>query len=174
MEVWKNCLGYEDVLEISNYGNVKRKPFVNYKSYKNPRFYKGGVLKPFFCGKKNGIGYPTIEINKKNLSIHKLVCETFIKKIDNGFCVNHKDGNTKNNHIDNLEIITNLENIRHGKLNREKFTSRYIGVSKIKNKFRISLMNNSKLYTKQGFNTEQDAYNYLIQLRNSLGLITKY
>lgn len=37
----------------------------------------------------------------------------FIGEIPKNMVVNHKDGDKHNNALDNLEIITNLENIRH-------------------------------------------------------------
>jgi hypothetical protein len=55
-------------------------PFVNHTSYKTPRVYKGGILKPFYCSiKKNGVGYATIELNKKR--VYCVTCMiNFIKK----------------------------------------------------------------------------------------------
>ena len=174
-EVWKDALGYEGILKVSNLGRVKRMPFVNHTSYKTPRVYKGGILKPFYCSiKKNGVGYATIELNKKNISIHRLVASTFIKKIQKGLVVNHINGNTKDNSVSNLEIVTFLENIRHGKIDRKKFTSKYIGVSFNRNKFRISIMNKGVLYQKGGFNTEYEAYLYLLDLRKKLNIDSKY
>lgn len=37
----------------------------------------------------------------------------FIGEIPEGMVINHKDGNKHNNNIENLEIITNIENIHH-------------------------------------------------------------
>ena len=45
--------------------------------------------------------------------IHRLVAEHFIDNPDNLGYVNHKDYNTKNNNVDNLEWISLLENNRH-------------------------------------------------------------
>lgn len=49
----------------------------------------------------------------KNKYVHRLVAEIFIGQIPEGYCVNHKDGNKKNNRLENLEIVTFSENIRH-------------------------------------------------------------
>lgn len=49
----------------------------------------------------------------KNKHVHRLVAESFIGQIPEGYCVNHKDGNKKNNRLENLEIVTFSENIRH-------------------------------------------------------------
>ena len=62
-------------------------------------------------------GYYKIDLRKNNVRkikpIHRLVAETFIPK-SNGYSeVNHKDGNKKNNNINNLEWVTRAENIKH-------------------------------------------------------------
>ncbi|MCU4842302.1 HNH endonuclease [Bacillus cereus] len=56
--------------------------------------------------------------NKRYLSthgvyIHILVAETWIGPIPKGYTVNHKDLNKFNNDVENLEIITQSENIKH-------------------------------------------------------------
>lgn len=64
-----------------------------------------------------GCGYLYVDLykngDKVRKFIHRLVAETFIPNTDNKPMVNHKDGNTKNNHIDNLEWVTAKENVEH-------------------------------------------------------------
>lgn len=50
---------------------------------------------------------------RKNLSVHRLVAETFIPNPENKPVVNHKDNNPFNNHVDNLEWVTSSENTLH-------------------------------------------------------------
>lgn len=45
--------------------------------------------------------------------IHILVAETWIGSIPKGYTVNHKDLNKFNNDVENLEIITLSENLKH-------------------------------------------------------------
>lgn len=63
-----------------------------------------------------GPGYQRVnlKLNKKNYSkyIHRLVLETY-KGEANGKVCNHIDFNVKNNNLENLEWITQGENIRH-------------------------------------------------------------
>lgn len=70
----------------------------------------------------NGRGYLRIHLGKKkgkgfriNTYIHRLVAKQFIPNPENKPQVNHKDGNKKNNNVDNLEWVTKQENEDHKK-----------------------------------------------------------
>ena len=49
----------------------------------------------------------------KTFRVHRLVALTFIPNPYNLPQVNHKDGNKKNNCVDNLEWISNYDNMQH-------------------------------------------------------------
>ena len=49
----------------------------------------------------------------KSRYVHRLIAEAFIGDIQDGMCINHKDGDKSNNHISNLEIVTYSENSKH-------------------------------------------------------------
>lgn len=81
---------------------------------------KSGKLKPL----KQSYVKDTRKVNPKRYIqvgvtgctlLHRLIADTFIQNVD-GLSVNHKDGNTLNNSIDNLEVIPIRENIEHAKL----------------------------------------------------------
>lgn len=58
-------------------------------------------------------GYLRTQFDGKTQTIHRVVAKTFIPIDPNRPFVNHKDGNKKNNAVDNLEWCTRSENIRH-------------------------------------------------------------
>jgi len=102
-EVWVDIEGYEGQYQVSNTGYVK--------SVKRNRILKA----------TNVHGYLQISLSdhgqiKKRL-IHRLVAETFIPNLENFPQVNHKDENTMNNSVENLEWCTVKYNNNYGSRN---------------------------------------------------------
>jgi hypothetical protein len=62
-------------------------------------------------------GYLTFWVLGKRLTIHKSVAIAFVPGQKEGLVVNHKDGNKLNNDPENLEWITNFENLLHARDN---------------------------------------------------------
>ncbi len=80
---------------------------------------KGYVLKPF----DNGRGYLLADTycldgSRKCWAVHSAVALMFLgEKTDKTHQINHKDGNKKNNKVENLEYITASENVIHSMMN---------------------------------------------------------
>ena len=62
-------------------------------------------------------GYVLTSINSKSKYVHRLVAEKHLPNPYNLPVINHKDGNTSNNHVDNLEWTTRRKNCEHARLN---------------------------------------------------------
>jgi len=100
-EEWRDIEGYEGLYQVSNYGRVRS-------------FHRGDSL---LLLNTDRYGYPLAGLckNGKRVSakVHRLVAKAFIDNPNNSPCVNHKDENPLNNHIDNLEWCTQAYNIEY-------------------------------------------------------------
>lgn len=98
-ENWKGVVEYEKYYKISDLGRIK--------SLHSGRVMGTGVAN----------WYPTVVLCKngtrKSVCVHQLVAKAFIPNPENKPCVNHIDGNKRNNHISNLEWATFKENENH-------------------------------------------------------------
>ena len=150
METWKPILGYEDLYEISDHGNVRRiargKKFTAERVDKAKQMLADGAeLKAVaeFLGTsittafsiKHGktwagdssyrflkpvVGtdfYHRISACKngkyRRIAIHRAVWEAFNGPIPGRLEVNHKNLDRSDNRLENLELLTHQENVRH-------------------------------------------------------------
>lgn len=99
-EEWRPVVGYEGLYSVSDAGRVR--------SHRNHIF-----LKPYI-GKK---GYAHVTPSRANrrvkTAIHTLVANAFIGLRPIGQEVNHKNGRKADNRLDNLEYVSQPENVRH-------------------------------------------------------------
>lgn len=108
-EEWRDIKNYEGKYQVSNLGRVRSLDrFVN--SINGKRKVKGQIMS--FTTRS---GYNVLVLRKNNMrkskQVHRLVAEAFIPNINNKPFVNHKDFNRKNNNVDNLEWVTQKENV---------------------------------------------------------------
>lgn len=100
MEIWKDVVGYEDYYMVSNTGKVFSKR-------------KNKILKQAL--KRNGyLSVDLVSVNKRTVSVHRIVAEAFIPNMFNYPVVNHKDENKFNNNANNLEWCTQKYNANYG------------------------------------------------------------
>lgn len=127
-EIWKDVIGYEDLYQVSNHGNVK--------SFH--KYLKGKLLKPGIDG--SGYYHVIFCKNKKRkiLKVHRLIAIHFVPNPDNKLEINHIDGDKSNNHVNNLEWCTRSENMKHAYNN---------GLNK--NTRKAASMNNKKYHSKK-------------------------
>jgi len=102
MEQFKDIAGYEGLYQVSNTGKIKS-TVGRFRDVDNLR------------QTSNGLGYNTVTLCKdgkrSTRNTHRLVATAFLG--ESPLQVNHKDGDKKNNNVDNLEWVTAKENIRH-------------------------------------------------------------
>lgn len=122
-EIWKDIKNFECCYQVSNLGRVKsltRKV----KTFHGFRTTKGQILKPI----KTNRNYYRVDLKQnqkhKYISIHRLVAQAFIPNPNNYPVINHIDGNTANNRVENLEWCTQSHNIKEAyRVGRAKPTS---------------------------------------------------
>ena len=106
MEIWKDIEGFEGLYQVSSLGKVKS---LNFNHTKKEKILKHGSSKE---------GYLRVNLCKEGKvtthTVHRLVAQAFIPNPDNKSQVNHKDEDKTNNKVENLEWVTNKENINYG------------------------------------------------------------
>lgn len=71
-------------------------------------------LKPHITYGKSKSPYLRLKVEGKLYLAHRLILSAKIgRELLSDEYVNHKDGNTTNNSIDNLELVSHIENVQH-------------------------------------------------------------
>ena len=159
IEVWKDIKGFEGFYQVSSFGKVKSLQRI-IKYPKGFRLIKERILKQ----KHHPDKYLNTVMHKEglqtNILTHHLVAIYFLEHKPNGYeiVINHKDFNKHNNHIDNLEIITNRQNCSHKNI---VSSSKYTGVSwnRFVNKWHAQIKVKGKSMYLGYFVNEIDAHN---------------
>lgn len=102
-EEWLPVPDYEDY-QVSNFGRVKS---LKGRWDKIPRIMKPVLILEYMYIKLCKAG------KSKIFRIHRLVAQCFIPNPSGKREVNHHDGHKLNNHVSNLEWVTQSENVQH-------------------------------------------------------------
>lgn len=104
-EVWEDIPEYEGLYQASNLGRIRSLP-------RNTT--KGRILKPYIHP-TNGYSYSSVckNNNAKTKRTHVLILKAFRPTEDEAMQVNHIDGDKTNNKLENLEWVTQSENMKH-------------------------------------------------------------
>lgn len=110
-EIWKDIDAFEGFYKVSNTGKVKsiavRRSIHGVVRVIN----RERILTPY----DNGNGYLMVCLRangkKTPVSVHRLVAKAFLDTVPDKDVVNHKDRNTHNNNVENLEWVSTKENV---------------------------------------------------------------
>lgn len=102
IETWKTIPMYDELFEASSTGRVRRKGSENVKAQ---HVGSGGYM------------YVNIVVGGKHLGglVHRMVASAFIPNPNRKPQVNHKNGDKKDNRVENLEWVTAKENVAHAR-----------------------------------------------------------
>ena len=99
--------GYDGKYEVDSLGNI----------YSNARGSVRKLLKPQIYT-NHGASYAYVNLYRKGKmtgsSVHRIVAKAFLGYDDKSLEVNHKDKDTLNNNLSNLEWCSRQENAQHG------------------------------------------------------------
>jgi len=105
-EVWKPFPGFEKTHAVSSHGRVRR-------STPGTKYPCGYVYNP----KPGRKGYIRIHLRtngkNKSIAVHRAVLAAFVGPCPDGYVCNHKNGDKSDNRLENLEWVTQKQNVRH-------------------------------------------------------------
>lgn len=118
-EIWKDIIGYEGLYEVSNYGRVRtNKDKTTYTEIHGNRHWKQRILKQKIHKRPRSTEF-SLRVclwkdgKSKTFLVSRLVAISFLENLNNLPQINHIDGNSMNNNVNNLEWCTAKENVNH-------------------------------------------------------------
>ncbi len=120
-EIWKEIDGFQNY-EVSNKGRIKRiereHHAVRYyamhdRNISTARYYPECLMTQRQSGKTPYLKVSLVSDNGKQITLlaHRLVLAAFVPNVNNLPHVHHKDGNPKNNRLENLEWSSFADNL---------------------------------------------------------------
>ena len=110
-EIWEDIEGYDGAYQVSNRGRVMSLKFGKTRVLKQTPNLKGYWMIMLY---KRG--------RKKHWRVARLVAQHFLLSWDENLQIDHINGGKKENHIENLRMVT-------GKMNRRSFAKKKQGCS---------------------------------------------
>lgn len=113
-EIWKDVVGYEGLYMVSSLGRIKSIGRTVMRKDGREQYVKERIIKPY-CNKANGYCICSLSKNGKSIRpyIHIIVAKTFLDNPEQKEQVNHINGIKTDNRVENLEWVTQSENMRH-------------------------------------------------------------
>jgi len=113
--IWKYTDYIQPIIQCEPPGKILT-DFPNYKITNEGRIYNIHRNKYLIPAKNKG-GYMTLSLSngkkRRNFLVHRLVASLYLDNPHNYLAVNHKDCDKTNNIVDNLEWISNSDNMKH-------------------------------------------------------------
>lgn len=111
--IWKPVKGYEGRYLVSNDGVVKSLDMYVQSRGGKKKLYKGRIKATYRNNRGYVVVYLCMDGKGTHSLVHRLVAEAFIDNPQGKPQVNHIDGDSTNNCVDNLEWVTDNENKVH-------------------------------------------------------------
>lgn len=159
-EVWRDIQGYEGIYQVSNLGRVKSLGREVFNAL--TQTYVHIPSRIMRAGKGKNSRYYLVRLSSKgkqrNFSVHRLVAEAFILNPENKPQIDHIDGNTINNTVENLRWCTAKENCNNP-LRLNKFlgaNNHYFGKRhSVKTRQKMRLSHQNKVRNVKNISTNQ-------------------
>lgn len=157
-EEWKPIKKFGGGYYVSNKGRIKN---INFKRTDDERLL---VLS------EDAHGYYEVKRGRIHGKVHRLVLAAFIG--ESTLPVNHKDSNPKNNCLENLEYVTQRENVAH----RTMRDTGYVGChwDRFYKKWTARIRINGEHIFIGRFNNRDEAFSAYILKMEELGIKNKY
>lgn len=170
-EIWKDIENYKGLYQVSNLGRVKSLSRKDRFGRNFPEKIKTQYLRR---------GYLSVMLSndgqETNITVHRIVATYFIPNPNGLPQVNHKNGDKKDNRIENLEWVSERENITHGYSRKVGKTSKYFGVSleRKRNRWKAHFHFDGKVKTFGYYKSEELAHQVVQNELIKLDIKNKY
>lgn len=154
-EIWRDIKGYEDKYQVSNLGRVRSLDRTVWNGVAH-HLLRGRILKIGYDGGKYRKANISVDGNRQSLKIHRLVAAAFLEDYDSKMEVNHKDFDKDNNRVDNLEMVSPLDNTRHYWRSQRKKRGAY--PYKSSKRFKAQIFHKGKQLHIGVYDTIEEAY----------------